>query len=51
VRFGVTILGFYLVGDGSIQNMLVCALGFVVARFAVARITRFFPKITENQAT
>ena len=38
LRSGVTIAGFYLVGDGQWQRLLACLLGFLVARFVVVRL-------------
>ena len=32
--------GFYFVADGHWQRLLLCLLGFVVARIAVTRLTR-----------
>jgi F1F0 ATPase subunit 2 len=38
LRTGVVIAGFYLVSDGHWQRLLVCLLGFAVARFIVTRL-------------
>lgn len=35
VRTAVTVAGVYVVGDGHWQRLLVCLLGFVIARFMV----------------
>ncbi|MDQ6685928.1 MAG: ATP synthase subunit I [Pseudomonadota bacterium] len=35
VRLGVALGGFYVVGAGSWQRLVLCLLGFVVARAAV----------------
>ncbi|PLY39603.1 ATP synthase subunit I [Janthinobacterium sp. ROICE36] len=35
LRMGVSALGFYLVAGGQWQRMLVCLLGFLMARAAV----------------
>ena len=40
LRTGGTIAGFYFVGAGSWQRMLVCLIGFVIARTAVFHLTR-----------
>lgn len=40
LRTGLILAGFYLVGGGQWQRLLVCLLGFVVARFLVMRFTR-----------
>jgi F1F0 ATPase subunit 2 len=39
-RIAVTMLGFYLVGVGNWQRLLVCLLGFITARFLVLIITK-----------
>lgn len=38
LRSVVTVAGFYVVGDGHWQRLLVCLLGFVIARFIVTRL-------------
>jgi F1F0 ATPase subunit 2 len=38
-RTGVAMIGFYLVGRGSWQRLLVCLLGFIIARYIVTRLT------------
>lgn len=40
LRTGIVLAGFYLVGAGQLQRLLVCLLGFVIARFLVMRLTR-----------
>lgn len=40
LRTGVVLMGFYLVGGGQWQRLLVCLLGFVLARFLVMWLTR-----------
>jgi F1F0 ATPase subunit 2 len=40
LRTGIVLAGFYLVGGGQWQRLLVCLLGFVIARFLVMRLTR-----------
>ncbi|SDE45099.1 F1/F0 ATPase, subunit 2 [Pricia antarctica] len=40
VRVGLTLLGFYYMGRGDWKNMVFCLLGFIIARFAVLRITK-----------
>lgn len=40
LRMGIVLAGFYLVGRGHPERMLVCLLGFVVARVLVKRLTR-----------
>lgn len=39
-RVSVTVAGFYFVGQGHWHYLLVCLLGFVVARFLVTYLTR-----------
>jgi F1F0 ATPase subunit 2 len=40
LRTGIVLAGFYFVGGGQWQRLLVCLLGFVVARSLVMRLTR-----------
>ncbi len=40
VRVGTTVTGFYYAGNGNWQRLLVCLLGFVVARYMVTYLTR-----------
>jgi F1F0 ATPase subunit 2 len=40
LRMSIAIAGFYFVGRGDWQRLLLCLLGFVVARFIVTRLTR-----------
>jgi F1F0 ATPase subunit 2 len=40
VRTGVTLGGFYLIGDGRWERLAACLLGFVVARMAATRLTK-----------
>ena len=39
LRTAVTVAGLYVVGGGHWQRLLVCLLGFVIARFMVTRLT------------
>jgi F1F0 ATPase subunit 2 len=39
LRTGVAMAGFYLVARGSWQRLLVCLVGFVIARLIVTRLT------------
>ncbi len=39
-RMGIALAGFYFVSDGSWQRLVVCLLGFVVARLVVTWLTR-----------
>jgi len=38
LRTSVVIAGFYVVSDGHWQRLLVCLVGFVIARFIVTRL-------------
>jgi F1F0 ATPase subunit 2 len=40
LRMSVAVAGFYLVAGGRPQRLLLCLLGFVLARLAVMRLTR-----------
>jgi F1F0 ATPase subunit 2 len=40
VRMSVTVLGFYTVARGHWERLLLCLLGFVMARVVVLRVTR-----------
>ena len=40
LRMGVVLPGFYLVSGGDWEQLLLCLLGFVMARFAVTWLMR-----------
>ena len=40
LRTGIVLAGFYVVGRGHWERLLLCLLGFVVARLVVTRVTR-----------
>ncbi len=40
VRTGLTIVGFYYIATGNWINMLICLVGFVIARFLVLSFTK-----------
>ncbi len=40
VRMGITVTGFYYVGNGNWQRLLASLLGFIVARYLVIYLTR-----------
>ncbi len=40
VRTAITLLGFYFIGAGNMQRMLICLLGFIAARFVVIYFTK-----------
>ncbi|AGF77549.1 F1/F0 ATPase, subunit 2 [Desulfocapsa sulfexigens DSM 10523] len=46
LRIGLTVAGFYFVGGGHWQRLLLCLLGFAMARFLVTRFTRVDEKPT-----
>jgi F1F0 ATPase subunit 2 len=39
LRMGIALAGFYLVGHGHLERLVVCLLGFIIARFIVTRLT------------
>jgi F1F0 ATPase subunit 2 len=40
VRMSITLVGFYLVGDGRWERLVACLAGFIVARLLVSYLTR-----------
>jgi len=40
LRTSIVLTGFYFVGCGHWERLLVCILGFVIARLIVTRLTR-----------
>ena len=40
LRTGIVLAGFYFAGRGNWRRLVVCLLGFIVARFIVMRLTR-----------
>ncbi len=48
IRLGLTITGFYIIGQGHWDRMLICLLGFIVARTIGLRFTQV-PEIKHNQ--
>ena len=40
LRVGITLVGFYFVGAGNLQKLLVCLVGFIAARFLVLHFTK-----------
>ena len=46
LRTSIALAGFYLIGRGDWERLLVCLLGFVVARLIVMRFTRAAEKPT-----
>lgn len=39
-RMGITLAGFYFIGAGNWQRLLICMIGFIAARFAVIHVTK-----------
>ena len=48
LRMSIALAGFYFVGGGHWNRLLLCLLGFVMARLAVTWLTR---PSTENQTS
>ena len=40
LRMSIVLIGFYFVGRGDWQRLVVCLLGFIIARLIVMRLTR-----------
>jgi F1F0 ATPase subunit 2 len=40
LRTSISMIGIYVVADGHWQRMLLCLLGFIMARLIVTRLTR-----------
>ena len=40
LRTGLAVAGFYLVSGGHLERLLLCLLGFIMARLAVTWLTR-----------
>ena len=40
LRISITLVGFYFIGAGNWQRLIVSVIGFVVARFIVIRFTK-----------
>lgn len=50
LRMGVTITGFYFVSGGDWQRLLVCLVGFVMARQIVTQLTRLPEEVQTRQS-
>jgi F1F0 ATPase subunit 2 len=46
LRTSMTLVGFYVVSDGHWERLLVCLLGFTIARLIATRLTRI--RVTEE---
>jgi F1F0 ATPase subunit 2 len=42
IRIAIVLTGIYYIAEGSWQKMVLCMVGFIVARFMVIWLTRFF---------
>lgn len=40
VRTAIVLLGFYFIGAGNLQRLLICLAGFIAARFIVLNFTK-----------
>ncbi|MEH6406093.1 MAG: ATP synthase subunit I [Leeuwenhoekiella sp.] len=40
LRISITLSGFYLIGAKNWQRLILCLLGFMIARFVVLRVTK-----------
>ncbi len=40
LRISIVLTGFYFIARGHWERLLVCLLGFIIARFIVLRLTR-----------
>ncbi|EPR66368.1 ATP synthase subunit I [Cyclobacterium qasimii] len=40
IRVGITLIGFYYLGQNSLEYMVICLFGFIVARFVVIKMTK-----------
>jgi len=50
LRTAIVLAGFHLVSSGQWQRLLVCLLGFVIARILVMRLTRMSVGHPDSQA-
>jgi F1F0 ATPase subunit 2 len=46
LRMSIALAGFYFVTGGHWERLMMCLLGFVIARFIVTRLTRVAKKTT-----
>jgi F1F0 ATPase subunit 2 len=51
VRTSVVMAGFYYIGQSNWQRLMASLAGFIVARFAVSRVTRSSEKGEERNAS
>ena len=43
-RVSITLIGFYYISQGNLQRMIICLIGFVIARFSVMYFTKSIEK-------
>ncbi|MCJ7592459.1 MAG: ATP synthase subunit I [Woeseiaceae bacterium] len=46
LRTGITLIGFYFIAHGHFDRLLVCLLGFIIARYVVIQLTKSAEKST-----
>ena len=46
LRTSMTLVGFYMVSDGHWERLLLCLLGFTIARLIATRLTRIAERPT-----
>jgi F1F0 ATPase subunit 2 len=46
LRTSMTLVGFYVISDGHWERLLVCLLGFTIARLIATRLTRLAERPT-----
>ena len=52
LRLTLVLTGFYFIGVGSLLRLLICFLGFFIARFIVFRLTKAYDlKHTKGEAS
>lgn len=51
LRMGITLAGFYLVSDGHWQRILLCLIGFIMARLVIIQVTRLLVEQQTRSAT
>ena len=48
LRMSIVLAGFYFIGRGDWRRILVCLLGFIIARIVVMRLTRTLIEHSES---
>ncbi|SDD11441.1 ATP synthase subunit I [Williamwhitmania taraxaci] len=48
LRVSIVMIGFYFVAQGSWQRLIICLVGFIVARFVVTHITKSIDLIPQK---